>query len=759
MNTRMIGWTRGLAVMLAVSILAPAAAAKERFSLVSAVPDDVFLCVAGRHNVERAFLDDYWSEVFGALKQSGIGSDIMELIGSQMGDEQLAEVDHLKELAKQLLEGVDWDKLGGGEIVFAERMNEPVRIGGSITMVPDMIWLVHGQNGSTPKNYQGLVAILQTITAEINKAAGKELMTVDMTPRKGAKVASLNLLSTVPKAPPYSLAVALHQDVIAIGLGLQILDEALDLLGGGSKKPLAVSPRFKQAFAKLPAAEDEMVFFDMQAMLRPFRAIAELAVAEMAAHPEDTITNARFNEEANGLAEKGGEAYQQGDYKQALTYTKKAHDVAPTDSRIMYNLACFHAMVGDKNEALTWLEKAVDAGFYAPKHISRDTDLESIREEPQYKTALAKAKKKAATVGESAKWAAMVKTLIERLFDTVGMIDYTATVAYTEGYAVHTDEIAALVPGAEDRPFYPVFGKRKPLTDFDRYLPKETVSFSVCGGIDLGELYEFIQGTIRGMGSKGEVILATWAGMQQQLGVDFKKDVLGWIHGGMIWVKMKQPFGEQSVLMIKVTDEAVAREKLASALQYVSTNLQQAIQENPMLGMLAIRTSPATHEKLTGFHNVQIGMMPQPCVCGVTGGHLIVGTSADAVVLSLATAAGEHPNIRKNSRLMKEVMIPEGSFRSISFTDKRNLGTEIAEIIGGISMAGGMMTMMIPDPEAQQALGKILGMVAKLGPVVQKIDFYKSSSKYTTFDGKAWYTRSVTNYQSPAERSPSEGDS
>ena len=44
-------------------------------------------------------------------------------------------------------------------------------------------------------------------------------------------------------------------------------------------------------------------------------------------------------------------------------------------------------------------------------------------------------------------------------------------------------------------------------------------------------------------------------------------------------------------------------------------------------------------------------------------------------------------------------------------------------------------------------------MIGKLVPAAQKIDFYKSSASYTTFDGKVWYTKKQTSYVSPEERS------
>ena len=47
-------------------------------------------------------------------------------------------------------------------------------------------------------------------------------------------------------------------------------------------------------------------------------------------------------------------------------------------------------------------------------------------------------------------------------------------------------------------------------------------------------------------------------------------------------------------------------------------------------------------------------------------------------------------------------------------------------------------------------------MLAKLTPVVRKIDFYKSTATCTTFDGHSWHTQTVTHYVSPAERAGAE---
>jgi tetratricopeptide (TPR) repeat protein len=49
-----------------------------------------------------------------------------------------------------------------------------------------------------------------------------------------------------------------------------------------------------------------------------------------------------------------------------------------------YNIACVHALRNDKDKALEWLKKAVDAGFTNADHIETDSDMDSVREDPRF---------------------------------------------------------------------------------------------------------------------------------------------------------------------------------------------------------------------------------------------------------------------------------------------------------------------------------------------------------------------------------------
>jgi tetratricopeptide (TPR) repeat protein len=687
----------------------------------------------------------------------------------------------------------------------------------------------------------------------------------------GAEVSFVNLLNRLPGKHSLPLSVALRDDVIIVGMREQLFDEVLALMDGSSDKtPLSKDPRYKDAFGRLPPAEDLISFFDMQAMLKPLRTTANLLI-DKAVGPGDVIINSAMPAEVNGRIEKASSAYANGDVAQALSLTQDAYDIAPKNSIILYNLACYnaalgksgaalawldravesgfyaptkiagdadfaslkgepefeaalekaralslehtakdlcinfagegevmrlrmqvnqtyetkdyerglelikqayaldpkdskvvytmaclHALLGHEEESLKFLDQAVDAGFYCPGHMSRDADLESVRQLPRFKAAKEKAKKMAGemAVTKTADTVAMVHRIVDRLMNAVGIIDYTATVETTDGYTTTAQTLVMLAPDAKERPIYGMFGDRPLMDDFERYLPAETLSFSITGGVDLGGLYTFIEDTVRLAGQPGEEALAKWNAIQAQLGFDVRRDLTDWIQGDTISVTLED--GAGSVTLVKVYDEKAAKEKIGAAIEFTTTKLREIIsqkRELAGLAMLSFRTSPVKHEELEGFQNIYFSMVPEPGVWGTKDGYLIFGTSADAIALVLATARGEHPNIRTNERAMREMLVPEGSFAAVSLTDMRGLGTEIEQGMGMVSMMTSMMGAMIPEPELRPVLTKISSMLGKLAPVVRKVDFYKSSSMITTTDdGLTWHTKSVTNYFSPEER-------
>jgi len=51
----------------------------------------------------------------------------------------------------------------------------------------------------------------------------------------------------------------------------------------------------------------------------------------------------------------------------------------------LYNIACAHAMMGNRDAAFAWLEKSADAGFDLEGYVLGDDDLDNLRSDPRFK--------------------------------------------------------------------------------------------------------------------------------------------------------------------------------------------------------------------------------------------------------------------------------------------------------------------------------------------------------------------------------------
>ena len=56
----------------------------------------------------------------------------------------------------------------------------------------------------------------------------------------------------------------------------------------------------------------------------------------------------------------------------------------PNDPIIIYNAACFYALIDDKTAAIKNLKKAIDNGFENYEYLKHDPDLNSLQKEPDF---------------------------------------------------------------------------------------------------------------------------------------------------------------------------------------------------------------------------------------------------------------------------------------------------------------------------------------------------------------------------------------
>ncbi len=82
-----------------------------------------------------------------------------------------------------------------------------------------------------------------------------------------------------------------------------------------------------------------------------------------------------------------------GMYEKGLKVDLKLSRLRPEDPLVHYNLACSFSLMGKLNESLESLEKAVDLGYDDLMYLENDSDLDSLRDDENYKVLINKLKK------------------------------------------------------------------------------------------------------------------------------------------------------------------------------------------------------------------------------------------------------------------------------------------------------------------------------------------------------------------------------
>ncbi len=92
-----------------------------------------------------------------------------------------------------------------------------------------------------------------------------------------------------------------------------------------------------------------------------------------------------------------GNAYTaNGMYEKGLKVDLKLARLRPNEPLVCYNLACSYSLLGSFKQALKSLGKAVDLGYNDLHHLENDSDLDSLRDEDNYKILIDKLKRSSA---------------------------------------------------------------------------------------------------------------------------------------------------------------------------------------------------------------------------------------------------------------------------------------------------------------------------------------------------------------------------
>ena len=352
-------------------------------------------------------------------------------------------------------------------------------------------------------------------------------------------------------------------------------------------------------------------------------------------------------------------------------------------------------------------------------------------------------------VSEEQMMTGVIMQIMDLAYEGMSLIESTSSVSFVEGYSVHTISRSSMAANIESNRFFPLIGTVKPVEDFARYLPKETTGYSVTGATDANAMYDFALGLLADFGPMGEIALAEWAILQEDMGFDVRRDLISWMGGETISVDFQLDGKDAWVWRMQVGDEEAAREKLNMAAGMVPMIMSEMAKENPMANILGLVVRDSRDERYEGFKRVDISIAGVSMLAGVKDGWLLLGSSGDALALTDEVAAGLAPNVRQNELLMGQAILPEGPVHAVSFNNYAGMTDGLATGLMFMTSMGGMFTSNIPNDDEREIANKLIGMLGRLVPVLAEIDFFESGSMVSSFDGQAWHTHSVTNYRKP----------
>lgn len=634
-----------LAILAAIPAAMPARAVAEtdfsKFGLSRAAPADAFITVAVRGNPERAFLNDYWKGVSEAFWESGIVTDLWDMVTEEVADENLAEIEEVKERFTELCGKVGWEELFEKEMLYSGRF---ANLGPSAPPMYEGMVLGRMKDADTAKkNYEAIHAILTELgkLTETKPNVPNLIITTESN-KDGLTLAK----ASFAEVPFMEFNVGLRKDVVIITFGSpKILADGLANLSNDKEaRRIVETPRFASAFSKLPAAEDSLVFFDVERMMSTFRGMATMLVKTGTPAGGDDKTPAQPSEQA------------------------------------------------------------------------------------------------------------MVGKILGQLLGDVSILDYSATVEWTEEHRVFTQTRTAVRDGGTSLPLFNVIGGDKSIDDFAKYVPREATSFSVSAGFNVAALYDYIVDFIEKNVPDGKDAIVEWNKLQQeQFKLDIKKDILSLIEGTSYSVSL----GNDSVGMTRLTDEKKADAQIKRLVDFIKTNV------GPDQGLSFVPVKVGPNQELLQISHPMLMMQGATPVFGCADGYFIIASSSSAVKTCLLTGRGKHANIKESGPWTAQALMPEGPVSNITFTNQSNMAQELQQQISMLSMGIGFLQLGAPNmpPPVQKMVTAASRILPKLLPVAGKMNFFKSKAGYTTFDGSAWTTRNVQNYKSPAEVKKLEGDS
>lgn len=335
--------------------------------------------------------------------------------------------------------------------------------------------------------------------------------------------------------------------------------------------------------------------------------------------------------------------------------------------------------------------------------------------------------------------------IVQTVLKDIDFVDYFVMTSQTDGLKTTSSSLTQLQDNCDSKKLCKALVRSKPITGIEKYIPQEANSFTAMSGFDFEVLYDYIVDFMRRRLPGGQEHIAAWEKMQADYGFSVKADLLSWLEGQWAVINMPasmpSPFATQEmVIMLRVED----RDK---ALKTIETQLNR-IGEGLMISAAADVSAPdfksAVYAPFAMFGKLTYGVHQDWLI-------FTMGPSGAAVNKCVSTASGEGKGFKGTERAERMGLKFDQPLTSASYEDLRAFYQQLGQQLGGMQMA----MMLIPQGPETQQLRPLFTMMAKLAPVVGKIDFMLESAQTCTMKDQGRKCTTVTTYKEyvlPTER-------
>jgi len=355
-------------------------------------------------------------------------------------------------------------------------------------------------------------------------------------------------------------------------------------------------------------------------------------------------------------------------------------------------------------------------------------------------------------------------TLMHTLERHIFVHDRIAAVGYTHDRRSFEESVEFFAPGWEERPVAALVKDQPPVKGFEKLVPANALSFSVSRGLDPAAFYDMVVEGFRGLvpGMAGPM-LEQWTMMQDGIGFHLRDDLLACFEGQTVNVSFPAaratPFGNtDSVTLLRLKDVERMRatyDRWMGGLEQILERISRPAATDPATGQqlsfeivsrLRIKLLPVEMEGLQDGRKLTNGIMPfiQP-VFGFAGEYFVMASSEGGLNAYLTFLREEKPGILENEAFTSlGLKLPE-RLHAVSFKDAGAASREVAQIL---SMSGMFAGMMPASPETL-IVRRVVGLLPRLAPVINAMDFLGYQAWVKGCDSEAGYSRTtkVTTYR------------